>query len=145
MRAWWVLVAFSVLILIFGVTDILSGATADPGIPEGLTGKTPAQLEAESASAYLMFDFTARSQGVLLAAFGLLMTAILVGPYRRGDRWAWNAAWVLPAWAIVAAGLYLVVGLAPGVAPPPPAVSGPIIGVVAAAVLLWDRRRFVRS
>lgn len=106
---------------------------------------TPAELEAESASAYRMFDFTVRSQGVLLAAFGLLMTAILVGPYRHGERWAWNVAWVLPVWAVAAAGLFVVVGLAPGAAPPPPMVSGPIIAVVAAAVLLWDRRRFMRG
>lgn len=144
-RAWWVLVAFSALIAIFGITDVLIGATADVGIPIGLTGKTPAELEAESASAYRMFDFTSRSQGLILLAFGIALTAILVIPYRNGQRWSWYVAWVLPAWALGAAGLYIVVGLAPSQALPPPVVSGPIIGVVAIAVLLWDRRRFVQS
>lgn len=144
-RAWWVLVAISVLIGLFGVTDVLIGASADPGIPQGLTGKTPAELEAESASAYRMFDFTVRSQGLLLVTVSLVLTAILVVPYRAGERWAWNVAWVLPAWAVVAAALFVVVGLAAGQSPPPPLVSGPIITFVSVMVLLWDRRRFARG
>jgi hypothetical protein len=37
-HAWWGLVAMAVIIVLFGVTDIISGVAADPGIPLGLTG-----------------------------------------------------------------------------------------------------------
>ena len=144
-RAWWLLVAISVLIGLFGLSDVAIGATADPGIPQGLTGRTPAELEAESELAYRMFDFTSRGQGLLLVAFGVVLTALLVIPYRRGEPWAWYVAWVLPAWALAIVGLYAAFGLAPGQAPPPPTVSGPIIALIAAGALLLDRRRVFRA
>ena len=59
-RAWWGLAAFAVLILLFRAGDIFLGAGADPRIARGVTWRTPAELEAESAEAYRMFDRTAR-------------------------------------------------------------------------------------
>ena len=141
-RAWWYLVAFSGLIVVFGLGDVLVGAVADPGIALGLTGLTLPELEAQSAAAYRMFDFTTRTQGWNLAVIGALLLADLLIPYRAGKRWAWWVLWLLPAWSLGVAGLYLLIGLAPGQPPPPPLVSGPVLGAIAAVVLLLDRRRF---
>ena len=141
-RAWWVLAAMSVLILLFGLTDIAAGAEADPGIAVGLTGLSPAELRAESAAAYRMFDFTTRTQATLLVVVGILFTAILLGPYRARQPWAWRLMWLLPTWSLSVPAAYLVFGLSPDQAPPPPLVSGPILGVIAALALLLDRRRF---
>ena len=142
-RPWWFLAFFAVVLVIFGLTDIAAGATADPGIPQALTGKDPARLQAESADAYRMFDFSARTQGWSLALIGALLLAIVGIPYRAGERWAWWVAWAIPVWSLVTPVFYLAAGTAPGQPPAPPMVSGPILGVIGIVVLLLDRRRFV--
>ena len=142
-RAWWILVAVSVLIGLFGISDALLGATADPAIARGLTGRTLAELERESAAAYRMYDFTSRSQGTGLAVIGILTTAILLIPYHSGRRWAWSVMWAIPIWAFTIPVLYLLFGVDPSQPPPPPLVSGPVLGSLTATVLLFDRGRFV--
>ena len=99
-RAWWYLLALSVLIALFGVGDVLGGVTVDPGITLSLTGLTPAELGMQSAEGYRAFDFTTRTQGASLIVMGVVLTAILLVPYREGRRWAWNLMWVLPAWTL---------------------------------------------
>ena len=140
--AWWYLVAVSVLIGLFGVGDVIGGISVDPGITTGLSGLTLAELQAESAAGYRLYDFASRAQGLVLVIVGVLMTVILVIPYRAGKRWAWYAMWTLPAWAFGVLGLYLAFGVDPRQPPPPPMVSGPLLGGVAVAVLLLDWRRF---
>ncbi len=141
-RVWWVLPALSILIIAFGVGDVILGATADPGIAVGLSGMTLAQLEAEGSAAYRLFDFFTRTQGIVLVAFGVLLTVVLLIPYRGGRRWAWYAGWIFPGWAIGVFLIYLAWGIAPDQPSPPPMVSGPILGLLAAMVLLIDRPRF---
>ena len=141
-RAWWYLVGFSALIGLFGIGDVIGGVSVDPGITLGLTGLTLAELEAQSAIAYRAYDFTTRTQGLALVFYGALATATLLIPYRDRQRWAWWAAWSLPAWTVGVFALYASFGLAPGTPPPPPMVSGPILGALAVLVLLVDRPRF---
>lgn len=138
-HAWWGLVAVSLLLVLFGLTDIASGAAADVGIPQGLTGKTIEELEAESPAAFLMFDFTSRTQGFSLVIVGILLAVIVLIPFRRGERWAWWTLWALPAWAAAVPIFYLVAGVQPGEPPPPPLVSGPIVAIGCAAILMVTR------
>ena len=140
-RAWWGLAAFAVLILLFGAGDIFLGAGADPGIARGVTWRTPAELEAESAEAYRMFDRTARTQALSLVVMGVLSFAIVLRPYRRREIWAWWLMWVLPAWAFSVPVTYLAFGLAPGT-PPPPLISKLIIGALAVVIVIIDRQQF---
>ena len=144
-RAWWYLVAFSVLIGLFGVGDVIGGISVDPGITTGMSGLTLAELQAESAAGYRLYDFASRAQGLVLVIVGVLLMVILVIPYRAGMRWAWYTMWTLPAWAFGVLGLYLAFGVDPSQPPPPPMVSGPLLGGIAVAVLLLDRRRFFRD
>ncbi|MBA2632084.1 MAG: hypothetical protein H0U86_03615 [Chloroflexi bacterium] len=138
-HSWWGLLAVSVMLALFGVTDIVSGAAADVGIPQGLTGRTIAELEAESADAYGLFDFGARVNGWSLVMLGVLLSVLVLIPFRRGDRWAWWILWALPIWAAVVPAFYLVAGVQPDQPPPPPMVSGPVIAIVCAAILLVTR------
>ncbi|MGH2382581.1 MAG: hypothetical protein ACRDG7_15370 [Candidatus Limnocylindria bacterium] len=140
-HAWWGLFAISVIVMLFGLTDIASGAAADVGIPQGLTGRTIGDLEAESADAYGLFDFITRINGLSLALIGALLAVIVLIPFRRGERWAWWTAWALPIWAAVVPIFYLVAGVQPDEPPPPPMVSGPIVAVLCAAILLVRRPR----
>ena len=141
-HAWWGLLVVSVLFVVFGIIDIASGAAADVGIPQGLTGRTIAELEAESADAYAMFDFVTRVNGWSLVLLGALLSVIVLVPFRRGERWAWWTAWALPIWAVAVPVFYLVAGLAPGQPLPPPLISGPIVAVLCAAVLTASAPRF---
>ena len=141
-RAWWLLIIFAGAITIFGAQDIVFGAAADRAIALGLTGRTHEELLAESADTYRMYDFTARTQAVTLVAAGMLLLGILLVPYRAGESWAWRLMWVLPAYALSVPAMYLIYGLVPGAPPPPPLVSGSIVGVLSVAVLLTDHRRF---
>jgi hypothetical protein len=95
-HAWWVLVALALLVGLFGIGDVLLGAAFDPGISLGLTGLTSAELEAQSAAGFRLFDFTTRSQGLLLVVAGVLLTTILLLPYRQGHAAATDGVWPGP-------------------------------------------------
>jgi hypothetical protein len=140
-HGWWGLLVVAIILAVFGFTDIASGAAADPAIPLGLTAQTIEELEAESAAAYAVFDFYTRSNGWTLVILGALLATITLVPYRRGERWAWRTMWVLPVWSVGVAAFYVVAGVEPDQPPPPPMVSGPIIAVLTAAILLIDRGR----
>ena len=141
-RLWWVLPAFAIVLVLFGVSDVLVGITSDPGITVAITGLSPQELQTAGADGYRLADFLTRSQGLAIAAFGLLLTTVLLVPYRATQRWAWYAAYILPGWAIAVPLMYLAFGLAPGAPPAPPMISGPIIAAVSVLVLVADRRRF---
>jgi hypothetical protein len=140
-RAWWLLVAIAVVIALFGLMDMASGLLADRAITTVITGLGVDEVLAQDPAGYRLADFVTRSQGLNLLLLGTLFTIILVVPYRSGRRWAWRALWLLPAWAVLVPGLYLAFGTAPGAPPSPPMISGPIIGLIAAGILLLDRRR----
>ena len=141
-RGWWVLAFFAGMLVVFGVGDVLGGVLADPAITVTLSGRSPAEIQAAEPTAYRLYDFVARSGGVNLALIGILLTVIVAIPYRGGQRWAWWAMWILPAWAALVPVQFLVFGTAPGQPPAPPMVSGPIVALIAAGVLLVDRERF---
>jgi hypothetical protein len=141
-NGWWALLAIAVLLLLFGVGDMANGVANDPGIPLGVTGMTPAELEAEGPNAYRMYDLTVRSQGSSLVMVGGLMSAILLFAFRRGRRWAWWTMWLLPAWAVSISVAGMLIGVAPGQQPPPPVVSGFVLGLLAGAILLVSAPRF---
>jgi len=140
-RAWWLLVAIAVVIAVFGLTDMASGLLADRAITTVITGLGVDEVLAQDPAGYRLADFMSRTQGLNLLLLGVLFTVVLVVPYRAGRRWAWRAMWLLPAWAVLVPGMYLVFGTAPGAPPAPPMLSGPIVGLVAAGILLLDRRR----
>lgn len=141
-RLWWVLPALSIMVVVFGVSDLLVGITSDPSVTVAIIGLTPTELETASAPSYRLADFLVRTRGLEVAAFGLLLTIVLLVPYRAAQRWAWYAAFILPAWAVAVSLTWLAFGMAPGQPPPPVVASGPVFVVVPAVVLVVDRRRF---
>ena len=129
--------------MIFGIGDILTGPTADPAITVAVSGMRPADVEAAQPIGYRLYDFATRMGGLNLVLIGLLLTSILVVPYRLGQRWAWATMWLLPAWSLAVPVVFVVFGPAPGTPIPPPAISGPIVAGVVGVTLLVDRGRFV--
>lgn len=59
----------------------------------GRTWQEVARQDPEVASLYAM-DLVVL--GLLGAGFGVLATVISAVPYRRGERWAWYALWLVP-------------------------------------------------
>ena len=141
-RAWWVLLAMVVLLGMFGIGDVLIGPAYDPGIALGLTGLTHAELQAESTAGYRLLDFYTRAGGFQLTAMSVALAGILLVPYRAGHAWAWWTWWIFPAWTAGVFALNALFGVAPGQVPPPPMLSAPVLGILAAAALLVDRVRF---
>jgi hypothetical protein len=141
-HGWWVLVLFAVAIVVFGAMDVVMGAAGDRVIALGLTGRTHAELIAESPDGFRLYDFTRRTQAWAVVTLGLLLLGILFGAYRNGQRWAWWVMWLMPVWSLTVPAMYLVFGLVPGAPPPPPLISGSIVGVISILVLLLDRGRF---
>jgi hypothetical protein len=137
-----VLTAIAALLVIFGIGDIQQGPKADPAITTAISGKLPAEVEAAEPTGYRLYDFAIRMGGLNLVVIGLLLAVIALIPYRAGRRWAWNAMWLLPGWALAVPALYAAFGPAPGTPLPPPTISGPILAGVAGLSLLADRRRF---
>jgi len=139
-RNGWILpFGLALTFVVFGITDIVAGAAADPAIAESLTGLTLDELSRESAAAYGMFDFMTRINGWSLVLAGALLAAIVFFPLRGGERWAWWASWALPIWAVGVPLFYIVSGLAPGEGLAPPMISGPIVAIISAGVLLVSR------
>ena len=84
-RAWWFLVFVAVVLVVFGVVDMVSGAQADPGISLAIAGASPDEVRSVDPLGYRLFDFATRALGLALVVLGLLFCAILLGPYRRAD------------------------------------------------------------
>ena len=133
----------SVLIGLVGLWALVVGIAEDPSVPLGLTGLTLSELEAESLNGYRFADFGVRLGGMGLVVNGTLLAAIAAFALRQGRRWAWWAMWVMPIWGAATVVLILAIGVAPGQAPPWPMISGAIVAVLSAALLLVSAPRFL--
>lgn len=138
----WALVVLSALFAILGLGDVLAGIAFEPTTALAITGKTIDEIQAESPAGYIVIDYIYRGGGITLALFASLMTIVLAIPYRRAERWAWGAAWLLPAWAGAVFLVALVHGTAPGQPISAVAWSGVGFAILTAALLLVDRPRF---
>lgn len=138
----WALVVLSGLFAILGLGDVFAGITFEPTTALAITGKTIDEIRAESAAAYTVIDYNYRGGGLTLTMFATLMTIVLAIPYRRAERWAYWAAWLLPVWAAALFVLAVVHGTAPSQAISAVAWSGIGLAIVTAAMLLVDFRRF---
>jgi hypothetical protein len=141
-RTWWLLLTMTVLIAVLGVWPLILGIKEDASVPLGITGMTASQLEAASGQGYRLLDFEARGGGISLIVIGTLLSAVLLGGFRQNRRWAWWTMWVLPVWGASVFVLILAGGVAPGQPPPTPMISGPIIALLASALLLVSGPRF---
>ena len=140
--AWRWLLAPVVLVILFGIGDIILGTDADPAIVEGITGVTFEEIQAVSPEAAKMIDLQARGIGFLLINLGTALLAILLFGFRRWHRWAWFAMWVLPLWAITASISMFLVDRPEGAPLPPPMISGVVFFLYAVFWLAVSYKEF---
>lgn len=139
-HGWKFLLGLVLVIGLFGVGDLLRGLDADPAIAEGVVGLSPVEIMESSPDIARLVDLQVRSGGVQLIVIATIWTAILLVPFRRGERWAWWSMWTFPAWSLAVAVMFLFVELQPGQPTPPPAISGWIFFGLTALLLLVTRR-----
>lgn len=139
-HGWKFLLGLVLVIGLFGVGDLLRGLDADAAIPEGVVGMSPDEIRESSPEVARLADLQVRSGGIHLIVIAATWTAILLLPFRRGERWAWWSMWTFPAWSLAVAVTFLFVELQPGQPIPPPAISGWIFFGLTALLLLVTRR-----
>jgi O-antigen/teichoic acid export membrane protein len=135
-HAWWALLVFAASGAIMGLVDLAGGVTWQA---EDATGKTIAQITAESISGSRLSDFSVRTDGLHLLALTLLGGAVLLFGFRQNRPWAWWTMWSLVVMTFAQSLLNLGFG-ATG-----PAVSGTVVGVLEAAIMLVSAPRFFKQ
>ena len=80
-----------------------------------------------------------------LTTVALLSLAICLSGFRKGERWAWYALWALPLWMLLTAFFISTVEKQPGAGTPVPVISGSILFVISASMLLLSSPRFFRK
>jgi hypothetical protein len=77
-------------IVLYGVLAVAKPSLLTAGY-ERYSGTTWASLVAQAPQTAAYLILTYRMVGGLNVALGITLIAIIVGPFRRGDRWAWFA------------------------------------------------------
>lgn len=142
-HGWKFLLGLVLVIGAFGIGDLLVGLDADPAIPEGVAGISPAEMRESAPDLARLADLQVRAGGIQLIVIAAVWSVLLAFPFRRRERWAWWSMWTFPAWALAVAVMFLFVDLQPGEPTPPPAISGWVFFVLTGLLLLATRRGFV--
>jgi uncharacterized membrane protein HdeD (DUF308 family) len=95
-HAWWVFFIFGVLVVIAAPIN-LAGNPPNPPSPQATTGMSLSEMKEKMPGLNIYLDSVARQLGNFMLAMGVLLAAIAAFPYRKGEKWAWFAAWTVPA------------------------------------------------
>jgi len=139
-HSWWLLMAAALTSFIFGVGDLLGGA---PDNARAVTGKTNAELAAQSPDAFRLAEVGVRAGGIHLMLIGVVLAAILLFGFRQNLRWAWWTMWSAPIMAAALVALHLT-SVAPGQTPAVPVYSGSLLSLFTEAALLVSAPRVFR-
>lgn len=145
-HAWKILLGVILLLGLFGVGDMFNGASdlqnGEKVYMTGVTGMTWNDMQATSPNVARLIDTLFRTNGATLVTLALLFLVICLTGFRKGERWAWYTLWALPLWMILTAYFVASVEKQPGAGTPVPVISGSILSMITAAVLLLSSRRF---
>ncbi len=107
-----------------------------------MAGLSPDEIRTASPDVARLADLQVRSGGIQLIVMALLWAAIVLGPLRRRERWAWWVMWSFPGWSLAVAVMFLFIELKPGQPVPPPAISGWVFFGLSSLLLLSVRGDF---
>jgi len=147
-HAWKIFLGVSLLIGLFGVSDMVGGAAdlqnGETGYMHSITGMSLNELQAESPKVANLIDVKFRQDGAALTMIALLSMAVCLIGFRRGERWAWVALWAIPLWMIMTVFFILIVEKLPGSGTPVPVISGSILSVICVSMLGLSFRKYFR-
>lgn len=100
-----------ILVLTVAVLSVLSalyvGLTPTAEQTE-LQGRTWEQFARQDPEVAALYSMDLALLGISIGAFAVLATIVAAVPYRRGERWAWCALWVVPLmWGGVAVRMFI--------------------------------------
>lgn len=99
-RAWLLFFSLGVVAAI-AAPFLLLGNPPDPPSPEGFTGLSAAALAARIPGIAGYISSISTQLGNFMLTSGVLMAAIAIGPFRRGEKWAWYVFWVVPLMLLI--------------------------------------------
>jgi hypothetical protein len=147
--AWKILLGVILLISFLGISDMFGGASnlqnGEKVYMTGITGMTWNELKSTSPTVARLIDTIFRANGASLTTVALLSLAICLTDYRKSERWAWVALWALPLWMLLTVFFVSSVEKQPGAGTPVPVISGSILFVISASMLLFSSPRFFRK
>ena len=94
-HAWLIFFVLGILTVIAAPIGLL-GVPPNPPSPEATTGMMLAQMEAQIPGLHTFIGGISVQLGNFMLATGVLLTGIAAFPYRRGEKWAWAACWIMP-------------------------------------------------
>jgi hypothetical protein len=144
---WVVWVVLGLILVMFGVTDMLTGgptfASGETVLFEGITGMTWDELQAAQPGAARFIDYQVRSAGGSILVGGLWIITITVLGLRRGQRWAWLTMWLLlPLSLVVSLIVLLSTEKVPGAGVSVPLIGQPILLIIAVGLLVLTYRKY---
>lgn len=92
-RASWVLLT---AVSIVGMLNGLYVLLVPVGGQTELAGRTWEQFAAQDQEVASIYAMDLALLGIIWTAFSLLAAIISIVPYRRSERWAWYALWLVP-------------------------------------------------
>ena len=107
---WVVYLFLGLLWLWVGLTQVFDPQQLLDNEAQHITSISWSELEASSPEAAELARFVFGSVGVLKTSWSLLLLAIILIPFRRGEKWAWYTLWLAPA-TLVGQGLWYSVYL----------------------------------
>jgi hypothetical protein len=102
---WVVYLFLGLLWLVVGLTQVFNpdGLLEDEALH--VKGMSLSELEASCPEATELVRFLFGAVGMLKTSWSLLVLAITLTGYRRGEKWAWYTMWLVPA-LLVGQGLF---------------------------------------
>ena len=97
----WLLFFILGVVAVIGAPFLLLGNPPDPPSPEGFTGLSSEEIAATIPGMSGYINSISTQLGNFMLAMGVLMAAIAIGPFRRGEKWAWYAFWVIPLMLLI--------------------------------------------
>jgi hypothetical protein len=107
---WVVFLFLGLLWLVVGLTQLFNPEAYLDTEVQHITGMSLSELEASFPEATEHVRFLWGSIGVLKTSWSLMLLAIVLTAYRRGEKWAWYTLWLVPA-TLVGQGLWYSVFL----------------------------------
>ncbi len=134
--AWLGLLVIVGIVILFGIGDLAGGISADPGIPESVTGGSVDAAREAAPRVAALADVGMRTAGATEVAIGLAWAGLVIAGIRRRIRWAWVVSWTMPLWIGLILVVWLTTDRVAGTPLPPPMLSGPLFLVLSVLLLL---------
>jgi hypothetical protein len=102
---WLVYLFLGLLWLVVGLIQVFNPEELANDEALHITGMSLSELEASFPEATELVRFLFGAVGMLKTSWSLLVLAITLTGYRRGEKWAWYTMWLVPA-LLVGQGLF---------------------------------------